>query len=83
MKEYSAGDGVWYSLREGLPILRSKYVLVITAITEVIWEIDATRYVVAVGASSGKTLSQYLHARVDKACAVKVDRVKAKVALTK
>jgi len=58
----------WEILPRGVHIYSSKYALVCNSLEAVDREIDLSEYVVGVGNSTGKQLSEYVRGRVDKGC---------------
>lgn len=63
-------DGVsWEPLPSGINVLGSRFAVVCGAPKQVNYELDLSRYRVSIGPSAGRLLSDYIRARVDKACA--------------
>lgn len=66
--EYSE-DGVhWKELPSGIHVTGSRYAIVLGEISETEFELPLHDYAVALGRSQGRSASDYVRARIDKAC---------------
>lgn len=72
--EYSTDKETWCCFPNAINVYGSKYALCFKDIQKCNFELDLNAYEIAVGASRGKILGEYIKARVDKGCA---DRVTA------
>jgi hypothetical protein len=81
-KEYSIDGKAWLPLPRGVMVKGSKYAIVCKNLEPIRREIDLASYGVSVGPSRGKSLSDYLKYRVDKACATLADRQEPSTKLT-
>lgn len=68
---YSEDKETWSQIPKDLVVTGSKYALVCKNLTPVDFEIDLADYIVGVGPSRGRSLSEYIGDRVDKACAAR------------
>lgn len=65
---YSFNKIEWDSVPKGIKILGSKYAIICKNIIVCDFFIDLANYVIPIGNSKGKILSDYMRGRVDKAC---------------
>lgn len=65
---YSFNKIEWDSVPKGVKILGSKYAIICKNITACDFFIDLSDYVIPIGNSKGKVLSDYIRGHVDKAC---------------
>lgn len=65
---YSCDKTNWKPIPKGIKVLGSKYAIVCGSIEQCDFNLDLSSYIVSVGNSKGRMLSQYIHGRVDKAC---------------
>lgn len=75
---YSASKYEWQSLPTSVEVYGSKYAIVCSDFSECKFDINLADYEVAVGASRGRNLSDYINGRVDKACASLIGENKAR-----
>lgn len=66
---YSIDGSTWVAFDPAINVLGSKFALCIKDLQICDFELDLADYEVAVGASKGKPLNEYIRFRVDKACA--------------
>lgn len=66
---YSTDGSTWVEFDPAINVLGSKFALCIKDLQICDFELDLADYEVAVGASKGKPLNEYIRFRVDKACA--------------
>jgi hypothetical protein len=69
-REFSNDGNSWLPLPAGVNIVASRYALVLTELRQCEIKVDLGSYVVAVGQSAGRRLSEYIVGRVDKGCAI-------------
>lgn len=67
--EFSIDGSEWYAIPERTLVTGSRYALLCQRLEHVSFKINLSEYSVAVGPSKGRRVSEYLRARVDKACA--------------
>lgn len=72
---YSIDKKMWHNINSSINVLGSKYALVIKNLQKCDFEINLSDYEIGIGKSVGKNLSVYLKGRVDKACAIKSNKV--------
>ena len=70
-EEYSADGVTWEKIPEGVHVLGSRYALILGEIQPGELLIPTDDFRVAVGPSAGKTATEYLHGRTDKACLIR------------
>jgi len=67
--EFSIDGHKWFSIPSKALVTGSRYALLCQRLEHVSFSVDLAEYAVAVGPSKGRLVSEYLRARVDKACA--------------
>lgn len=67
--EFSIDGKEWYSIPSRALVTGSRYALLCQRLEHVSFSVNLAEYAVAVGPSKGRLVSEYLRARVDKACA--------------
>lgn len=70
-EEYSTDGIEWHKIPENINVLGSKYALILDEIKIQEFELNLNDYEVGIGPSRGKTASDYLKGRTDKACLIK------------
>lgn len=65
---FSRDNDRWQTIEDGIKVLGSKYAIVCKNLEKCNFQIDLSQYVIPVGNSQGKLLSEYVKGRVDKAC---------------
>lgn len=64
-------DGViWEKIPDGIAVYGSKYALCCQELIKCDFDLDLSNYLVGIGPSTGKHLSDYIRGRVDKGCGV-------------
>lgn len=66
--EYSIDKVQWQLIPDGIKVLGSKYAIVCKSIEQCDFLIDLANYIIPIGNSKGRILSNYICGRVDKAC---------------
>ena len=66
--DYSIDKVQWQPIPNGIKVLGSKYAIVCKSIEQCNFSIDLANYVIPIGNSKGKILSNYIRGHVDKAC---------------
>ena len=66
--EYSEDGIVWKPIPDGINVLGSRYALVLDEIKPGALDINIDNYEVGIGPSRGKSASNYIKGRIDKAC---------------
>lgn len=69
-KEFSEDGLTWQPLPREVKVVASRYALVMRDFKLCQMELDLNSYVVAIGPSEGRILSEYIRGRVDKGCAI-------------
>jgi hypothetical protein len=69
-KQFSEDDIVWKPIPQGVRVTCSRYALVLQNLKPCEMELDLSSYVVAVGPSEGRRLSEYIRGHVDKGCGI-------------
>lgn len=67
-KMYSCDKINWEPIPNEIKVLGSKFAIVCSSIEQCDFNLDLSSYIVPVGNSRGRKLSQYIQGRVDKAC---------------
>jgi len=67
-EEFSEDGMTWARIPDGINVLGSRYALCIGSLDSVAFDLDLARTRVAVGNSMGRSGSDYVRGRVDKAC---------------
>jgi hypothetical protein len=67
-RSWSLDKAVWSPMPNGINVTGSKYALVLDQLEEVDESIDLARYIVGIGNSIGKPVTDYLRFQCDKAC---------------
>ena len=65
---YSVNHQEWVPIPEGITVLGSKYAIICKNIQQCNFSIDLADYVVPIGNSKGRKLSDYIQGQVSKAC---------------
>ena len=65
---YSTDQQKWVPIPKGITVLGSKYAIICENIQQCNFSIDLADYVVPIGNSKGKRLSDYIKGQVSKAC---------------
>lgn len=71
-KEFSYNKINWFPMPKNIHVYGSKYALICRDLKKSDFEINLCEYEVSVGASKGKSISEYFKGRVDKCCAHKI-----------
>jgi len=69
-KYYSADQKTWQPMPKGSLITASAFAIICKNFRKVNYQIDISKYEVAIGPNKGKNLREYLSYRTDKACAI-------------
>ena len=67
-ESYSINKKKWIELPKGIHVYGSKYAIVCKSIEQCDYTVDLADYIVPIGNSCGRPLSEYVNGRIDKAC---------------
>lgn len=71
LKEFSCNKTDWLPIPQNIHVYGSKYALICSDLQKCDFNVDLNEYQISVGASKGKSASEYFRGRVDKCCACK------------
>ena len=77
--QYSEDGIIWKPIPRGVEVRGSRYAVVLEDLKEGALDLDLAQYEVAAGPSAGRTASEYIAGRVDKACLIQATESHAAV----